>query len=116
MSRERFAEISLATGIVLCTNAVAAIFLPGGWLGFLIMSPVLVVTVAVWALLAKKRFAQLLISVGCGQLGAALIFWLPSFFFGDHYFNSWLLVGLGAGYLLAGLVMKAWERRVSVSQ
>jgi len=111
MSRERFAEISLATIIVLGTNAVASIFLPGEWVGFLIMSPVLVATITLGSYFLKKRFTQALISTGVGLLGAGLIFWLPSFFFGSHYFNSWLLVGLGAGQLLAGLVMKAGERR-----
>jgi len=116
MSRERFAEIIVATIILLGTNAVASIFLPGGWLGYFIMSPALVATIVVGSYILKKRFTQALISMAVGLLGAALIVWLPSFFFGDHYFNSWLLVGLGAGYLLAGLFMKAWERRVSVSQ
>ena len=117
MSWERFAQIIIVIMIVLGTNAIAAIFVPGGLLGsdygcFLIISPVVVGTLTL-----KKRFTQSLISMGVGTLGAALIFWLPSFFFGSYYFNSWPLVGLGSGYLLAGLAMKARERQwMSVSE
>ena len=116
MSRERFAQIIVATIIVLGVNGAVVIFFLGEWLGLLIMSPLSIVTVAIWAVLAKKRFAQMLISVGCGYLGAALIMWLLSFSFGSHYFISWPIGGWGVGYLLAGLVMKAWERRVLVSE
>jgi len=110
MSRERFAQIIVATIIVLGTNAAVAIFVPGQWAGFPFTVPALVAIMAIFGVFLKKVFAQFLIAMGLGVLGAALIIWLALFFMRSQYENVWQLLGLGSGYLLAGLVMKAWER------